>query len=158
MKTNSPDTTRHCAYCGHTITGEAKAPERFGERFCSEAHAEEFVTGVRAARMQAAARPEKTEVRGETKGGDACALASPAERGWSAYLKRAACWGAPVLLLVALPLIWSGGWAAAGGSLLSVLAVLACPVGMYFMMRGMMRMQHQDGKPETTSAKEKDRA
>ncbi len=63
-----------------------------------------------------------------------------------------------MLLLVALPLIWSGGWAAAGGSLLSVLAVLACPVGMYFMMRGMMRMQHQDGKPETTSAKEKDRA
>ena len=158
MKTNSPDTTRHCAYCGHTITGEAKAPERFGEPFCSDAHAEEFVTGVRAARMQAAARPEKTEVRGETKGGDACALASPAERGWSAYLKRAACWGAPVLLLVALPLIWSGGWVAAGGSLLSVLALLACPVGMYFMMRGMMSMRHQDSGPETTGSKENDRA
>src|SRR5438128_10936556 len=115
MKTNSPDTTSHCTYCGHTITDEATAPERFGERFCSEAHAEEFVGGVRAARMQAAARPEKTEVGGATRGGDACALASPAERGWIAHLKRAVCWGAPVLLLIALPLIWSGGWVATGG-------------------------------------------
>ncbi len=158
MKTNSPDTTGHCAYCGHTITDEVVAPERFGERFCSEAHAEEFVAGVRAARMEAIARPEKTEVRGATKGGGACALASPAERGWSAYLKRAVCWGAPVLLLVALPLIWSGGWVAAGGSLLSVLALLACPVGMYFMMRGMMGMQHQDRGSETTGSQENDRA
>ena len=158
MKTNAPDTTRHCAYCGNTVTEEASAPERFGERFCSEAHAEEFVAGVRAARMQAAARPEKTEVHSGTKGGDACALASPTQRGWSAYLKRSACWGAPVLLLVALPLIWSGGWVATGGSLLSVLALLACPVGMYFMMRGMMSMQHQDKGPETTGSNENDRA
>src|SRR5213593_1318683 len=157
MKTNSPDTTRHCAYCGHTITDEVVAPERFGERFCSEAHAEEFVVGVRAARMQAAARPEKTELHSAPKGG-ACALASLAQRGWSAYLKRSACWGAPVLLLVALPLIWSGGWVAAGGSLLSVLALLACPVGMYFMMRGMVSTQHQDKGPETTGSKETDRA
>ena len=108
--------------------------------------------------MQAAARPEKTEVHSGTKGGDACALASPTQRGWSAYLKRSACWGAPVLLLVALPLIWSGGWVATGGSLLSVLALLACPVGMYFMMRGMTSMQHQDSRPETTRSKENDRA
>ncbi len=90
MKTNSPDTTRHCAYCGHTITGEAKAPERFGERFCSEAHAEEFVTGVRAVRMEAIARADETERRDATKGGDACALASPAERGWSANTNSSA--------------------------------------------------------------------
>src|SRR2546426_215525 len=70
MKTNSPDTTSHCTYCGHTITDEATAPERFGERFCSEAHAEEFVGGVRAARMQAAARPGETEGGGATRGGD----------------------------------------------------------------------------------------
>ena len=158
MKTNFPDTSRHCAYCGHTITDEATAPERFGERFCSETHAEEFVAGVRAARIEAMARADKTEVRGATKGGDPCALASPAQRGWSAHLKRSACWGAPVLLLVALPLIWSGGWVAAGGSLLSVLALLACPVGMYFMMRGMMSMRHQDSGPETTGSKENDRA
>ncbi len=158
MKTSSPDTTRHCAYCGHTITDEATAPERFGERFCSETHAEEFVAGVRAARMQAAARPEKPEIHDATKGGDVCALASRAQRGWSAHLKRAACWGAPVLLLVTLPLIWSGGRVAAGGALLSVLALLACPVGMYFMMRGMMRMQHQDSRPETTGSKKNDHA
>jgi uncharacterized membrane protein len=67
-----------------------------------------------------------------------------AQRTWSDYLKRGACWSAPLLLFLAIPLIWTGGWAAAGGSLLSVLALLACPLGMYFMMRGMMNMQHRD--------------
>jgi hypothetical protein len=62
-------------------------------------------------------------------------------------LKRGACWGAPLLLLLALPLLWSGsGVAATAGSLLSVLAVLACPLGMYFMMRGMMSMRHREGQ------------
>jgi len=40
---------------------------------------------------------------------------------------------------------------------LSVLALLACPIGMYFMMRGMTSMQHQDRR-ETTGSKENDRA
>jgi hypothetical protein len=73
-------------------------------------------------------------------------------------LKRAACWGAPVLLLLAMPLIWSGGWAAAGGSLLSVLALLACPLGMYFMMRSMGSMQHQQSASEAEHGKENRRA
>ena len=47
---------------------------------------------------------------------------------------------------------------ATGGSLLSVLALLACPVGMYFMMRGMVSTQHQDKGPGTTGSKENDGA
>jgi hypothetical protein len=64
------------------------------------------------------------------------------------YFKPAACWGAPVLLLLAIPLLWSGGWATAGRSLLSVLALVACPLGMYVMMRGMTGIQHgSDPRP-----------
>ena len=43
------------------------------------------------------------------------------------------------------PLVWTGGWAATGGSLLTFLALLACPLGMYFMMRGMMNMHQRSG-------------
>jgi len=44
---------RYCAFCGEEAKG--LAIERFGEVFCSEAHAEQFVKEVRAARVQAAA-------------------------------------------------------------------------------------------------------
>jgi hypothetical protein len=87
-----------------------------------------------------------------------CALPPGAQTGWRARLKRAACWGAPALLLLAMPLIWSGGWLAAGGSLLSVLALLACPLGMYFMMRSMAGMHQSHGAQETERRKEKHRA
>ena|SRR5438128_599402 len=123
----------HCAYCGHAVTDDTPAIERFGERFCSEPHADEFAAGVRTARIQAAARRKPAAT--------ACALPSAGQRSWTDYLKRGACWGAPLLLLLAIPLFWSGGAAAAaGGSILSVLALLACPLGMYFMMRAMGNM------------------
>jgi hypothetical protein len=51
-------------------------------------------------------------------------------------------------------LIWSGGWAATGGSLLSLLALLACPLGMYFMMRAMSTMQRHEGSTETKRIEE----
>lgn len=137
---------RHCAYCGHTLADDAPAVERSGEPFCSEPHAEEFAAGVSVARMLAAARTDSK--------GSACAVSPAGRPAWRDLLKRAACWGAPVLLLLAIPLIWSGGWAATGGSLLSVLAVLACPLGMYFMMRGMGSMQHQKSAPEAEQSKE----
>jgi hypothetical protein len=87
----------------------------------------------------------------------ACALPPPGQRGWRNYLKRGACWGAPLLMLLAIPLIWSGGWAATGGSVLSALALLACPLGMYFMMRGMMGMQHgNDPRPPHVAKKRSD--
>jgi len=64
MTVNSAEVTRdgrrvdHCGYCGHPISEPGPLAERFGERFCSEAHAEEFAAGVREARIQAAAQAE----------------------------------------------------------------------------------------------------
>ena len=110
METGLPAAPSHCGYCGLHIDDEVAAPSRFGERFCSERHADEFATRV------------------------------------------------PALLLLAMPLVWSGGWAAAGGSLLSVLALLACPLGMYFMMRSKTSMQHRHGAREAERDKEDRRA
>ena len=141
METRLPSAPSHCAYCGHAIADNVAAPQRFGDRFCSDEHADEFAKGVRAARIDAVAR--RVEVDDGTA--TTCAGASDGQRGWQARLKRAACWGAPVLLVLAMPLLWTGGWAAAGGSLLSVLALLACPIGMYFMMRSMAGMQQVPG-------------
>ena len=135
LNEKSTETGRHCAYCGHRVAEQTDAIERFGERFCTESHAEEFVVGVRAARTNAAAGAETSAT--------ACALAPAGQRTWKDYLKRGACWGAPLLLLLAIPLFWSGNAVAAtGGSLLSVLALIACPLGMYFMMRAMGNMGH----------------
>ena len=130
---------RHCAYCGHALTGERPMIERFGEPFCSESHAEEFAAGVRAARMQTVARTEPAAT--------ACALAPAGQRTWKDNVKRGACWAAPLLVVLAIPLFWSGNAAAAtGGSILSVVGLLACPLGMYFMMRAMGNMNH-GGQP-----------
>lgn len=162
-RTSEADTTmsitplesrKHCAYCGHPLEGATSAPERFGERFCSESHAEEFAAGVRAARTEAAARQDAAPAHARTMASGACPMPAAGVRTWSDSLKRGACWIAPLLLLVAIPLFWTGGWAAAGGSLLSVLALLACPVGMYFMMRGMMSMQHRDAAAQADRQRE----
>lgn len=137
---------RHCAYCGHRLVDGASEIERFGERFCADAHADEFVAGVRAQRMQSA---HHGDAAAEPTG---CALPPAGQCTWKDYLKRGICWGGPLLLLLAIPFFWSGtGVGAAGGSLLSVLALLACPLGMYFMMRGMSGMNHSgDDKPTRT--------
>jgi hypothetical protein len=147
METQKSAVPFHCGYCGHHIATAGAAPQRFGEHFCSEQHADQFATGVRAARIEAAAR----HADGDADAAMHCAV--PAGRqDWRARVKRAACWGAPVLLLLAMPLLWAGGWSAAGGSLLSVVALLACPVGMYFMMRGMAGMQQTPGAPTRDAA------
>ena len=136
---------RHCANCGQAVPNDTPAIERFGEQFCSAGHADEFTASVRAARIEAAARTETPTT--------ACAMAPGGTRSWTDYLKKGACWGAPLLLLLAIPLFWSGNAVAAtGGSLLSVLALIACPLGMFFMMRAMGGMNHggQAGtKPDT---------
>jgi hypothetical protein len=142
------ETGRHCAHCGLAVTDEVPAIERFGERFCSEAHAEEFTADVRKARIQAAARVETAST--------SCGLSSSAPRTGKDYLKRAACWGAPVLVILAIPLFWSGSAAAATGvSILSALALLACPLGMYFMMRAMGNMSH-GGQSQAKDAEDHD--
>ncbi len=142
--TPSIEATAHCAYCGRRVPPDADALERFGERFCSLAHADEFVAGVRARRMEAAAgSARETSTRADHAG--ACARLPAGQQGWRDSLKRGACWAAPLLLLLAVPLVWSGGSAAAGGTLLTAIAFLACPLGMYFMMRAMRNIHHQGG-------------
>jgi hypothetical protein len=143
METERPAAPSHCGYCGRAITEDIEASQRFGERFCSEKHADEFATGVRAARIDAAARGIGVDDRPAT----ACPVLPAGQQGWRSRLKRAACWGAPLLLLLAIPLFWAGGWAAAGGPLLSLLALLACPLGMYVMMRSMSGMQQSPDAP-----------
>lgn len=137
---------RYCAVCGADANVHGLAVERFGEAFCSDGHAEEFVKEVRAARIQAAAvlaaqAPETEAQRPETT-----AAGPPKPQDWKRYLKMGACCGAPLLALVFLA---GGGGAVLGaaGAILPLLAVLACPIGMYFMMRGMGKME-QHGKPK----------
>ena len=139
----------HCAYCGRAVSENTPVIERFGERFCSQDHAAEFAGGVRAARIQAAAGTEKAP--------SGWAMPLAAQRTWKDYVKRGACWGAPLLLLLAVPLFWTGNAAVAtGGSILSVLAFLACPLGMYFMMRGMGGMGQRQQPGEKNSVDEHD--
>lgn len=137
-------TPRYCAYCGHEITAPTPVAERFGEPFCSEDHAEQFASGVRSARVMAAAAGMAATMRQP----DAGAPPTPAARSgqWTMALKMAACCGLPILALVVLA---GGGGALLGaaGAALPLLAALACPLAMFFMMRGMMRGRHGDRQP-----------
>lgn len=65
------------------------------------------------------------------------------KKGLKGMLLMAACCGAPVLLLLALPLMGSA-LGAFGVSALNTLAVLACPIGMALMMWMMMRGQRSE--------------
>jgi len=61
--------------------------------------------------------------------------------GWlKGPLAMAICCGAPLLLVAAVSLFGLSLGALASGAL-TLAAVLACPVGMYLMMRMMMRNQ-----------------
>ena len=121
----------HCPVCGIEVASPAEI--RFGEAFCSVTHAEEFVEKVREVKIQSAAAlavhtPEpETSARG--------ALAQP---NWKRYVKMGACVGAPLLALLFLA---GGGGAVLGaaGTVLPILAFLACPIAMYFMMRSMSK-------------------
>lgn len=156
MTTRSIETATHCAHCGLPISGNVEAPERFSERFCSQQHADEFVAGVRTTRMEAAASPEALVSKRADHAG-ACALPPAGQRSWRDYLKRGACWGAPLLILIAIPLFWSGGWGATGGTLLTAIAFLACPLGLYFMMRGMMMNQPGGSESQRDARGKEDR-
>lgn len=133
---------RYCGFCGKEAD-PGQTLERFGEAFCSEAHAGEFVKGVREARVRAAAvatdgAPAEQQERMARPG-----AAKPWD--WKSALKMAACCGAPLLALVVLA---GGGGALLGaaGSLLPLLALLACPLGMFFMMRAMSKGHQQQPK------------
>ena len=66
---------------------------------------------------------------------DACQVQN---KGWLKGMPpMAICCGVPVLLLAAISL-FGISLAGVGGTLLNLAAVLACPLGMYLMMRMMM--------------------
>src|SRR5712691_6291904 len=125
-------TPHYCGFCGQEVVDVPPLPERFGEVFCSEGHAEEFASGVRAARVQAAAAADALTVTKPETDGQPASAAKPG--GWKMALKMAACCGLPMLALVVLA---GGGGALLGaaGAVLPLLAALACPLGMFFMMR-----------------------
>lgn len=135
---------QYCPLCGR----EAADPrlKRFGEYFCSEAHVAEYAREIRTRGGQQAAAMTQMQA-GQPETGE---TASAKPGGLRNLLKLGACCAAPILaLLILVPLLrgGTGGLAAVGGSLLYFAALLACPLGMYFMMRSMSKMQ-QDGKDE----------
>jgi hypothetical protein len=140
-----------CPICGKDAADPSL--KRFGEYFCSEDHVGQYarevlskqatertaitaVAGVESTAPQAAGTPEGTQAP-QKKGGK------------SSFLKMAACCGGMLLLLPALGLVSAGGLAAVAGSALSVAAALACPIGMYFMMRGMMKPKQHGGQGQS---------
>lgn len=135
---------RYCAFCGAEV-GQEGTPERFGEIFCSEAHTEEFVKGVRASRVQAAVAGAAEVPQADAAAPEQATSAVAKPRDWKMALKMAACCGAPMLALVVLA---GGGGALLGaaGAILPLLLVLACPLGMFFMMRAMSKGRQQQPK------------
>jgi DUF2933 family protein len=129
----------YCAYCGTDLDGPAPPPKRFGEPFCSDAHADAFVQEARAARIELAGSSDPTS---------AVAPSGPATSRWDLKraLKMAACCGLPLLALVVL----TGGGGAllgAGAAVLPLLAAVACPLAMFFMMRAMQGHGKGHGHP-----------
>jgi hypothetical protein len=130
----------YCPVCGRDAADPALF--RFGEYFCSEKHVAEFAGEVRAR-----GGPPVAAARGASP---ATATPSTQKKGgrWS-LLKMGACCGGGLLLLALIPLVagTGGAFAAVGSSVLTLAALLACPLGMYFMMRGMRRMDHGGKEP-----------
>jgi hypothetical protein len=144
---NGKAEARYCAVCGEEASS-GLAIEYFGELFCSDGHAEEFVKEVRAARVQAATlQASETEVQQPES--PACA---PKRPGWKRYLKLGACCGAPLLAVVFLA---GGGGVVLGGAgaVVPYLVALACPLGMYFMMRSMSKMGQKENPEDKEAGK-----
>ncbi len=131
----------YCAYCGTDLDRAAEVPRRFGEPFCSDAHADAFVQEARAARIESAPSAGQPADVAPSRG--------QATSGWGLKrtLKMAACCGLPFLAIV---LLAGGGGAmlGAGVAVLPYLATLACPLGMFFMMRGMQAHGSGEGRSE----------
>jgi len=130
----------HCPVCGRDAANPALF--RFGEYFCSEAHVAELAAEARR-REVTPAEP----ARGVTPA--AATAGTPKKGGTWSLLKMGACCGGGLLLLALIPLVagTGGAFAAVGSSILGIAALLACPLGMYFMMRGMQRMGHGGKEP-----------
>jgi hypothetical protein len=140
----------HCAFCGVDLDSGGIIARRFGETFCDEAHAEAFVSEARAARVEAAARARLASDGDRGASAAAPQDGQPASGRWDLkrMLKLGACCGLPLLALVFLA---GGGGALLGGAaaILPTLALLACPVGMFFMMRAMQGHDRSQGGGES---------
>jgi hypothetical protein len=84
----------------------------------------------------------RSGVAAKTKDGSvACSMRG---MGWlKGSLGMAICCGAPLVLIAAISFFGLSLGAIASGAL-SLLAVLACPVGMFLMMRMMMKDKKED--------------
>jgi hypothetical protein len=131
----------YCSFCGERARAEGPPVERFGEVFCSDEHADAFVREVRKARVQTAASVGVPDAQAACE--SQSTTAQPRPGGWKRNLTWAVCCGAPLLAIVILA---GGGGALLGaaGGLLPLLALLACPLAMFFMMRAMSKMEHRD--------------
>lgn len=136
---------RHCPICGVEVSSPADT--RFGEAFCSVTHAEEFVEKIREAKIQAAVALAVRSPEPEVRHPEASVATAPAQPAWKRYVKMGACVGAPLL---ALAFLAGGGGAVLGaaGTLLPIVAFLACPLAMYFMMRSMSKTGNKERRPE----------
>lgn len=89
-----------------------------------------------------AANPTGTAVKTEDRSA-ACPMQG---KGWfKGTLGMAICCGAPILLIAAISFFGLSSGALASGAL-TLVALLACPVGMLFMMRMMMKGE-KEGHP-----------
>ncbi len=142
----------HCPVCGIEVASPAEI--RFGEALCSPTHADEFVEKVRAARVQAATALAVQASTAEARHPETSVAAAPVQPAWKRYLKMGACVGAPLL---ALAFLVGGGGAVLGaaGALLPILAFLACPLAMYFMMRSMSKMGDKEHPQNLGQEKER---
>jgi len=93
---------------------------------------------------------EEVKVRGENPTGvavkaeDGSAACPIQGKGWlKGTLGMAICCGAPLLLIAAISFFGLSLGALASGAL-SIVALLACPIGMFLMMRMMMKGNKED--------------
>ncbi len=143
-----------CPICGRDATDPSL--KRFGEYFCSEAHVAEYAREIRSKQTTetaALATGTGADTTAPHATGTPDVAQTPHKKGGiGGFLKMAACCGGMLLLLPALGLVSIGGLAAVAGSALSVAAALACPIGMYFMMRGMMKQEkHAEHDPDANT-------
>ncbi|MBI4536327.1 MAG: hypothetical protein HY712_00040 [candidate division NC10 bacterium] len=144
----------YCPICGRDATDPSL--KRFGEFFCSEAHVAAYAREIRLKQATEAAALATVAGAATTTppatGTPDVAQTPQKQGGISGFLKMAACCGGMLLLLPALGLVSVGGLAAVAGSALSVVAVLACPIGMYLMMRMMMKQEKHPGQGRDADA------
>ncbi|MBI4571712.1 MAG: hypothetical protein HY713_00285 [candidate division NC10 bacterium] len=149
----------YCPFCGRDASDPSL--KRFGEYFCSEEHVAEYAREARS-KQTTEVSPITTVAEADDSASQTTGPLEPGQTpqkkgGIGGFWKMAACCGGMLLLLPALGLVNLGGVAAVGGSLLSLVAVLACPIGMYLMMRMMMKQGQGRAQPQADGREDRPR-